>query len=454
MNITRIMAACLMALLTLSANAADNWKGMEKVLRRIKAPTFPNKEYLITDYHKTGDTLYTEAIQEAIDRCSAAGGGKVVVPDGTYLTGPLRMKSNVNLHLSDRAVLKFSTNPTLFPTVLTRIEGIDCYNISPLIYAYGEDNIAVTGKGTLDGQADMTNWLGEKRRMMQKNTTGEVSEKALLVEMKTKRTPIEERRFEGNKGMRPQFINFYRCKNVLIEDITVNRSPFWLLHPLMSQNVTVRRVTMDSHGRNNDGCDPESCTDVLIDSCYFNTGDDCIAIKSGKDEDGRVWMIPSRNIVVRNCTMNDGHAGCGIGSEITGGCENVWVTDCTMGSPNLDRIIRIKSNPERGGEVKNVYVRNINVAVCRLAILGIEMKYWHTETGDYPPSFHDIYLENIHSHGGKYVFHTDGIEGKNWTRGIHFKNCTFENVTDPAVNHIVGATDVHFQNCTANGKAM
>lgn len=447
-----------MAIVSLSAFAAGegkaDWKTMQTVLKRIKAPEFKNKDYVITDFYTNGDSLYTDAIQKAIDKCSSEGGGRVIVPNGSFTTGPLRMKSNVNLHLADNAILKFSTDPGIYPTVLTRIEGIDCYNVSPLIYAYEAENIAITGKGILDGQADDTNWLSWERRKIQKSSTGEVGEKTLLVEMKTMRTPIEQRRFEGWKGMRPQFVNFYKCKNILIEDVTLNRSPFWLLHPLMSENITVHRVKMDSHGHNNDGCDPESCTDVLIDSCYFNTGDDCIAIKSGKDEDGRVWMIPSKNIIVRNCTMNDGHAGCAIGSEITGGCENVWVTDCKMGSPNLDRIIRIKSNPQRGGVVKNIFVRNIDVDVCRLAILGIEMKYWKTETGDYPPSFSNIHLDNIHSHGSKYVLHTDGIPGKYWTNGIYFSNGTFENVASEDVNQIEGTANVKFKNCTANGKTI
>lgn len=451
---TRLLLICLIGLFSMSAQAAGNWKQMEKTLKRIVAPSFPDKDYVITDFHSEGDKLYTNAIQKAIDKCSEDGGGRVVIPDGTFLTGPLRMKSNVNLHLSDKAVLQFSTDASIFPTVLTRIEGIDCYNISPLIYAYEAENIAVTGKGVLDGMADNTNWLSKERRKIQKSSTGEIGEKVLLVEMKTKRTPIVERRFEGMKGMRPQFINFYSCKNILIEDVTINRSPFWLIHPLLSKNVTVRGVKMDSHGVNNDGCDPESCTDVLIDSCYFNTGDDCIAIKSGKDEDGRVWNIPSKNIIIRNSIMNDGHAGCAIGSEITGGCENVWVTDCKMGSPNLDRIIRIKSNPQRGGEVKNIYVRNIDVDVCKLAILGIEMKYWFCDSGDYPPYFHNIYMENIHSRGSQYVLHTDGLPGKNWTNGIFFSDCTFENVSNSEINQIIGTENVSFKNCNANGKKM
>lgn len=176
--------------------------------------------------------------------------------------------------------------------------------------------------------------------------------------MKEDSIPFKERVFMRENGIRPQFINLYKCKNILLEGFTLNRSPFWLIHPLLSENITVRKVKMQSHGYNNDGCDPESCRNVLIEDCDFDTGDDCIAIKSGRDEDGRYWNIPSENIIVRHCRMKDGHAGVAIGSEVTGGCRNVWVENCTMDSPELDRIIRIKSNAMRGGEVE-IYLSGI-----------------------------------------------------------------------------------------------
>ena len=164
--------------------------------------------------------------------------------------------------------------------------------------------------------------------------------------------PLAERIFTIEDELRPQFIQVYQCDRVLIEGITFNNAPFWILHPLLSKNIMVRGNTFDSHGPNNDGCDPESCENVLIENCIFNTGDDCIAIKSGKNNDGRHWNIPSKNIIVRNCTMKDGHAAVAIGSEISGSCYNVWMEDCIVGSPEMDRPFRIKSNAQRGGIVK------------------------------------------------------------------------------------------------------
>ncbi len=279
-----------------------------------------------------------------------------------------------------------------------------------------------------------------------------INEKTLLYEMKEDSIPFKERVFMRENGIRPQFINLYKCKNILLEGFTLNRSPFWLIHPLLSENITVRKVKMQSHGYNNDGCDPESCRNVLIEDCDFDTGDDCIAIKSGRDEDGRYWNIPSENIIVRHCRMKDGHAGVAIGSEVTGGCRNVWVENCTMDSPELDRIIRIKSNAMRGGEVENIFIRNIRVGECKESILGFELKYWHVDDGPYLPYFHNIHLENITSKKSQYVLHLDGFEDKIQARDIFVKDCTFDGVMKPEINKVTGVENIHFENVTVNGQ--
>lgn len=434
--------------------AADNWTEMKAVLDNIHEPQFPDRTYNILSFHQEGDSLYTSAINRAIQQCNADGGGTVIVPKGEYETAPIRLLSNVNLHLEEGAVLRFSTDARLFPSVLTRIEGIDCYNISPLIYAYGAENIAITGKGVLDGQATAENWLHSAR--IKPNVEGaKASEKMILNGMLNRQDAVQERVFFGPAGYRPQFINLYQCKNILLEDFEINRSPFWLLHPLMSENITVRRVKMLSHNRNNDGCDPESCRNVLIEDCDFNTGDDCIAIKSGKDDDGRRWNLPCENIIVRNCRMMDGHAAVAMGSEITGGVRNVWVEDCQMSSPNLDRIIRIKSNPVRGGEVSNINVRNLQVGECKSAILGIELKYWRTNEGNYLPLFHDITLENITSQKSNYLIHVDGDEAdKDQLHDITFSNCDFRGIISPEINHFKNIQRLTFYKVKANGKKL
>lgn len=450
-----IMAVGAMSwLFPINVMAGNNgWKTMKKVEKLIRQPVFPDFRVSITDFHQPSDTLYTQAFNDAIRYCSEKGGGHVVVPRGVYKTAAIRMLSNVDLHFEEGVKLLFSTDFRLYEPVLTRIEGIDCYNLSPLIYAYQQENMAITGKGVLDGQSSFSTWLEENRLWKVQLPDGSMgNEKSLLNKALEEQWPLKERVFSGERGMRPQFIQFYQCKNILLEDFELNNSPFWLIHPLMSENIILRGLRLSSHGYNNDGCDPESCRNVLIENCFFDTGDDCIAIKSGKDDDGRKWMIPSENIIVRNCTMKDGHAAVAIGSEITGGCTNVWVENCRMDSPNLVRIIRIKSNPNRGGEVSNVYVRNLEVGTCDLAILGIEMKYWHVEEGPYLPLFRNIQIENVTSKKSKYLLHIDGYPDIIRTTDIFIRNCRFDGVSEREVNKIVGAGNIKYKNVYVNGQ--
>jgi polygalacturonase len=283
----------------LSAQSANTgWAQVPTILARIKAPAFPNRDFKITDYGAVADgkTDNTEAIRKAIAACNAAGGGRVVVAPGVFLTGAVHLKSNVNLNVMEGATLKFIPDPAKYlPVVFTRFEGTECMNYSPLIYAFEQENIAVTGKGTLDGAASNENWWAWKR-------SGADAVRRLL-EFNDKGTPVSDRVFGEGYKLRTNFIQPYRSRNILIEGVTINNSPMWEIHPVLCANVTVRGVTVVSHGPNNDGCNPESCKDVLIEDCVFDTGDDCVAIKSGRNDDGRRVATPSENIVVRNCVM-------------------------------------------------------------------------------------------------------------------------------------------------------
>ncbi len=443
------------------------WDAMTEVLKDIKDPVFADAKYVITDFGaKEGVEDYKSgAINKAINECSAKGGGMVIVPKGVFYTGPITLKSNVNLHLEDGAVLKFSTNPEDYlPAVRTVWEGWDCINYRPLIYAKGETNIAITGNGVLDGQATDFNWWpwkgkkehGYKEGMVSQewNGTKENGGRNKLSKMEEDGVPMEKRIMTFEDRLRPSFVEPQECKNVLLEGFTLTNSPFWCLHPFVCENVTVRGVTVKSHGPNNDGCDPESCTNVLIEKCKFDTGDDCIAIKSGKNSDGRNRGIPSKNIVVRNCEMKDGHGGVVLGSEISGNVQNVWVEDCEMDSPNLDRVIRIKSNPIRGGELKNFFIRNIKVGVCKEAVFRVEMKYEKVFEGPNMPLVENFLLENVTSNGSKYGIWIDGFENspKKQVSGVVIKNCSFNNVKTPY--KIVGAENVVFEDLTINGEKV
>jgi polygalacturonase len=222
----------------------------------------------------------------------------------------------------------------------------------------------------------------------------------------------------------------YKCENVLIEGITILNGPFWHIHPVLSENIIVRNVRVEGMGPNNDGCDPESCKDVLIEGCYFDTGDDCIAIKSGRNNDARRINVPSENIIVRNCTMKAGHAGVAIGSEITGGARNIFVENCIMDDPNLDRAIRLKTNSVRGGFIENVFVRDINVGQVKEAVLLIDLFYQDVEKGNYKPVVRNINMENVASKKSEYALYLNGLDDAPIT-GVYLKNCSFDNAAKP-----------------------
>ncbi len=384
--------------LTTSPAEADQqvgWDAVPAILARIKTPGFPARDFNISDQgaKADGDMDCTEAIRQTIQACHEAGGGRVVVAGGTFLTGAVHLKSGVNLHVSAGATLRFIPEPGKYlPVVRTRYEGVECMNFSPLIYAYDQENIAVTGKGTLDGSANWENWW----RMTREEKLRDMPQSKLqLLAHGERGTPVEERVFGGGHLLRPAFIQPYNCRNVLIEGVTITNAPMWVINPVLSGNVTVRGVTVTSHGPNNDGCNPDSSRDVLIEDCLFDTGDDCIAVKSGKDEDGRRVNVPSENIIIRKCTMKDGHGGVVLGSETSAGVRNVFAENCTMDSPNLDRALRLKTNAARGGPIENIFFRNVRVGRVAHSVLTIDLVYGNVESGAYPPTVRNVEMRNV-----------------------------------------------------------
>jgi polygalacturonase len=411
----------------------DPWKQMQLIIDSIKEPSFRDKTFDINNYGaQVGGVIdNTQSFKKAIEVCSENGGGIVLVPSGKYLTGPIHLENNVNLHLEEGAEVLFSNNSVDYPIVHTSFEGTELMNYSPLIYAYKKTNIAVTGKGILNGQANNENWwswcgkdtYGWKKGAPNQNDT---LNRFRLVAMAEEGVPVLQRVFGEGHYLRPNFIEFFDCKNALLKNVKIVNSPFWVIHPIKSSNVIVDGVTVESHGPNNDGCDPEYSRNVIIRNCTFNTGDDCIAIKSGRDADGRRVGIPSENIIVQKCKMIDGHGGVVMGSEISAGVRNVFVENCTMDSPNLDRAIRIKSNSKRGGLVENVYVRNLDIGQVKESVLIIDMFYnvYGGQLGTFIPQVRNIYLENIKvKDGGKY-----GILAKGY-KEFPIKNVRFRNVT-------------------------
>lgn len=459
------MLFALAALICASAWAQDPntaWETLyPAVEKQIKAPVFRDKDYNILDYGKVSKKegyLYTELINSVIDRCSAEGGGRVIIPEGTWLTGPVTLKSNVNLHLAEGAVLLFTDDLSQYPLVYTRWEGMDCYNYQPMIYAYEAENIALTGKGTVDGGAENANWwrMCGAVKYGWEDGKGIISQRIgrpVLMEWNEKGVPVAERRMGDGYGMRVQLVNPVKCKNVLIQDVTLLRSPFWVVHPLFCENLTVKGVHIQNDGPNGDGCDPESCKNVLIEDCFFDTGDDCIAIKSGRNRDGRECGVPSENIIVRNCVMKNGHGGVVVGSEISGGYRNLFVENCVMDSPDLERVIRIKTNNCRGGVIENIFVRNVKVGVCREAVLKINLVYEQREKcqRDFYPIVRNVYLDNVTCQKSKYGVKIEGFDDRCNVENIEVKDCVFNGV-ETGGNSIKGQVkDVRLINLVING---
>ena len=377
------------------------WSKVDEIIRRVKAPTFADRQFPITRYGAVADgkTLCTQAVAATIAACSKSGGGHVVVPEGTFLTGAVTLKSNVDLHLESGATLKFSTDPADYPLVYTRWGGIECYNYSPFIYAFGQKNIGVTGSGTIDGQASEEYWwpwAGEGLYGWKIGGPTEANDSALLTRMGATGVPVAERIFGLGHYLPPSFVQPYHSKNVVIEGIRVINSPFWELHPVLCTNVTVSGVRVDSLGVNNDGCDPESCRDVLIEKCTFNTGDDCISPKAGTDADGRRVNVPCQNVVIQNCRFENGHGALAMGSSTSGGIRNIFARDLVMTNRNLLDCLRIKTNSSRGGYVEKIYVRDVKVTGVTDSGLNIDYFYEGGEGDGFNPTVTDIYMRNIH----------------------------------------------------------
>ncbi|MFN3941991.1 MAG: glycoside hydrolase family 28 protein [Flavobacterium sp.] len=445
----------------------DNpWDQMQKIEKSIIKPSFQNKEYTITSFGAIEGGLVdcSQNIKNAIVECSKSGGGKVIIPRGKFLTGPIHLENNVNLHLQEGAELLFSTNPNdYYPLVHTSFEGLELMNYSPLIYAKNKKNIAVTGNGTLNGQANKTNWWPWKGTTSEgkdygyiKGDLSQLDTNNLPRLMKEAETdvPINKRVYGNGHYLRPNFLEPFECENVWIEGVKIINAPFWIIHPIKCTNVIIENVHVESHGPNNDGCDPEYCKNVLIKNCTFNTGDDCIAIKAGRDHEGRKIGISTENVIVKGCKMIDGHGGVVIGSEMSAGVKNVFVEDCIMDSPKLDRAIRIKTNSKRGGFVDGVYVRNIKVGKVKETVLKINLHYnvYGNQEGDFLPVVKNILLENIEvEDSGKYPIWADGIESSK-IQNVIFRNVKIKKVKNDFL--IKNVQNFKIINCEISGEIV
>ena len=326
------------------------------------------------------------AIMAAIGAAHDSGGGRVEIPAGLWrCDGPINLKSNVELHVAEGATVRFGTDPRFYlPVVFTRWEGTEAWNYSPLIYTRGERNVAITGPGAFEGQ-------GREHFLPWRDNQG--PDQTLIRKMGAEGVPVRDRVFGGGHWLRPHFVQFVECQNVLIDGPTFRDSPFWVIHPVYCRGVVVRNATVISKHVNSDGCDPDSSTDVLIERCHFDVNDDCIAIKSGRDQDA--WRVgrPSSRITIRDCYMRTSiAAGLAIGSEMSGGVSDVRADRLTI--ENAGHAINFKGNLDRGGVVERVRVRDVTVGETN-ELIQFTTAYKGWRGGNAPPTFRDFVVENV-----------------------------------------------------------
>jgi polygalacturonase len=363
----------------------------------FERPVFPDKAVSIVDFGaKAGGTFKnTEAIKNAISEISKSGGGKVIVPEGKWLTGPIVLRSNVNLHLEEGAEILFSQDfSDYLPAVLTNYEGCEVYSYSPFIYAFKQENIAITGKGVLQGQGKP--WW--ELRKTKGNGTKRIKE------MNENEVPVEKRRFDNlDNFLLPVFFGPQYCKNVLLEGIRFEYGAFWTVNPSFCENIIIRDIYILTHGeygrtRNGDGINPNSCQNVLIEYNTLDTGDDCITLKAGRNKDGRRLGIPEKNILIRYNVGLQGHGGIVIGSEMSGGVENVYAHDCKF--YGTDRVVRLKTGRGRGGYIRNCWFINMEADTIEREAIRINMLYGDSkkqvqEVNEGTPRIENIHIENL-----------------------------------------------------------
>ena len=411
----------------------------------IRECIFPAQDFSIADYGAVagGEVSNTEAIARAIEACNKAGGGRVVVPHGEWLTGPIHLLSNVNLHLAEGATLRFTDNPSDYlPAVMTSWEGMECYNYSPLVYAFECENIAITGTGTL--APIMDTW-----RTWFKRPKPHMEALKQLYTMASTDVPVEERQMAvGENNMRPHLIHFNRCKNILLDSFKIRESPFWTIHLFLCDGGIVRNLDVYAHGHNNDGVDIEMSRNFLIENCQFDQGDDAVVIKAGRNQDAWRLNAPSENIVVRNCTVPQGHVLLGIGSEMSGGVRNVYMHDCEV-RDSVFRLFFVKTNHRRGGFVENIWMKRVEAeAMQRVMEVDMDVLYqWR----DLVPTYRDsitrirgLYMEDVTCKRTQAIYDLKGA-ARRPIREVELKNITVGEVTD-FVKRVVNAEQVSEEN--------
>lgn len=415
---------------------------------KVTAPSIPDHQVSLTDFGAVADglTLNTPAFTKAIEHLSSRGGGTLNVPAGVWLTGPIVMKSNINLHLDSGAIITFSPDESLYETVYVVYEGYEAWRCQSPISGKNLENISITGDGVIDGNGGA--WRPVKRDKISPNDWKKFTSKGGVVvddrlwypsQSNVEGEKWEKKRAEMTKEtaeqvkryLRPVMIQFVNCKNVMLQGVTFQNSPAWNVHPLMCENLIVDGIFIKNpfFAQNGDGLDVESCKNVIIYRSTLDVGDDAICLKSGKDEAGRKRGIPTENVIVKDCRVFHGHGGFVVGSEMSGGVSNVSVKDCQFIGTDVG--LRFKSARGRGGVVKNIYIDNINMLDIQGDALTFDLYYFTKKNSDVippvdetTPQFRDIFINNVTSLNSITALKFNGIPEMP-IENIHVTNSVF-----------------------------
>ncbi len=457
-------------------------------MRRIAEPSIPGRSVVLTDFLSEttahawdGTILCTDAFSAAMDHLESLGGGKLIVPDGIWLTGPVTLRSHTELHLSDNAIIVFSPDQDLYPIIDTNFEGLDVRRCISPINATGATDIAITGRGIIDGSGE--HWRELKKRKVGSDTWktwlkkgGVLSDKgdvwypdegykkarATAGTLNFPDPGLDEQ--EIKTFLRPVLVSLRNCERVLLEGVTFQNSPAWNLHPLWCKDVTIRDIIVRNphYSTNGDGIDIESCDGVILTGSSFDVGDDAICIKSGKDADGRAHGMPCRNLIIKGCTVYHGHGGFVIGSEMSGGAENIWVSNCRFIGTDVG--LRFKSTRGRGGLVhdiwcdhiwmKDIVAQAVTFNLYYAGVAATEMADAEQEAAvpvdETTPEFRDIHFSDLVCSGAKQAIYVNGLPELPLA-GVSFKDCVFTADKGVEVHY---SEPIDFDNVTVNGEQI
>ncbi len=482
-----LVAAMLLA--SASINAADNnddalYSNVPFAMNQITEPSIPSYNVCITDFGGVADgkTLNTQSFAKAIKHLEEHGGGRLNVPFGVWLTGPIELKSHIELHLEDGALVLFSPNRTDFPLVESTFEGVKSRRCMSPLYAVGATDIAVTGNGVFNGSGE--NWRPVKKSKLTPSQWKKLCEGGALNKAQDVWYPSAEIRdisndyrliaeaFSKNDDaswnmihdfLRPALLSFTGCKRVLLEDATFENSPGWNLHPLMCEDLTLRNVTIRNpwFAQNGDGLDLESCRNVVVKGCSLDVGDDAICIKSGRDKEGRDRNKPTENVIIDGCRVYHGHGGFVIGSEMSGGARNILLRKCLF--IGTDTGLRFKSTRGRGGTVSDIYIENIGMSDIKGDAITFNLYYGGANAGnntmekvkvdETTPSFRDITISDVVCKGAKQAAYFNGLPEMP-IKNVSVSNSVFESERGFTLNHIHGLTLNNIQISNSEGEAI